>query len=171
MIVGHLEINRVSHTLPDGRQLLAEVSFRVGEGVTAALIGPNGVGKTTLLRMLTGELIPQSGAVIHTGGMAFMPQFIGGIRDESTVHDLLVRCSPHQLRSAALELVAAELLIMDDDTERSQLRYAQAIIDYGDAGGYEAETLWDVVTMAAFNVAFERARWRPVNTSHNVSAS
>ncbi|WP_169807924.1 ATP-binding cassette domain-containing protein [Actinomadura hibisca] len=44
--MGHVEVGHVSHVLPDGRILLNDVSFRVGEGVTAALVGPNGAGKT-----------------------------------------------------------------------------------------------------------------------------
>ena len=45
-----------AHTLPDGRELFADVSFRVGEGAKVALVGPNGAGKTTLLRMVAGDL-------------------------------------------------------------------------------------------------------------------
>jgi len=47
---GHVEVAHVSHVLPDGRTLLDDVSFRVGEGLTAALVGPNGAGKTRLRR-------------------------------------------------------------------------------------------------------------------------
>jgi hypothetical protein len=34
---GHVEVAHVSHVLPDGRTLLDDVSFRIGEGITAAL--------------------------------------------------------------------------------------------------------------------------------------
>ena len=67
----------VSHVLPDGRTLLDDVSFRIGEGLTAALVGPNGAGKTTLLRMVAGDIQPQSGTVTATGGLGVMRQFIG----------------------------------------------------------------------------------------------
>ena len=50
--MGHVDINSVSFLLPDGRPLLDEVTFRVGEGSTTALVGPNGTGKTTLLRIV-----------------------------------------------------------------------------------------------------------------------
>jgi ATPase subunit of ABC transporter with duplicated ATPase domains len=44
------------------------------------------------------------------------------------------------------------------------MRYAQALADWAEVGGYEAETLWDVCTVAALGVPFERAQWREVRT-------
>src|SRR5580692_11278874 len=86
---GHVEVAHVSHVLPDGRTLLDYVSFRVGEGVTAALVGPNGAGKTTLLRLVAGDLQPQEGTVASTGGLGVMRQFIG--TDQSQVITPMVR--------------------------------------------------------------------------------
>lgn len=71
--MGYVDLNSVSLTLPDGRVLLDEITFRVGEGRKAALIGANGAGKTTLLRILSGELNPHSGAVSRAGGLGVMP--------------------------------------------------------------------------------------------------
>ena len=48
------------------------------------------------------------------------------------------------MRAAAAALDAAELAMMERDDEPTQLRYAQALADWADAGGYEAEVLWDV---------------------------
>lgn len=162
--MGHLDINGVSYDLPDGRPLLDEVTFRVGEGTTAALVGPNGVGKTTLMRIVAGDLAPRAGAVVAGGGLAVMRQFIGQLRDGSTVADLLLGVAPPRVRDAAAAVEATELALMEDDDERTQLAYAQALADWSDAGGYEAETLWDVCTVAALGVPFERARFREVGT-------
>ncbi len=54
--------------------------------------------------------------------------------------------------------------MMERDDTKTQMRYAQTLADYADAGGYEAETLWDTVTVAALGVPYERARWREVRT-------
>lgn len=162
--MGHLDVNAVSFSLPDGRPLLRDVTFRVGEGAKVALIGPNGTGKTTLLRILAGDLDAPEGAVTRSGGLGVMRQFIGKVRDDSTVRDLLVGVAPEPVRRAATEIDRTELLMMERDSESDQLAYAQALADWGDVGGYEWETLWDVCTVAALGVPFERAQWRRVNT-------
>ncbi len=125
--MGHVDVQRVSFALPDGRMLLDEVSFRVGDGQKAALIGPNGAGKTTLLRIITGDLAPDSGAVTGSGGLGVMRQFVGSVRDESTVRDLLLSVAPTRVRDAAAAVDAAELAMMESDDERTQLRYAHAL--------------------------------------------
>jgi len=162
--VGHVDVNQVSFDLPDGRPLLREVSLRVGEGARIALVGPNGSGKTTLSRIISGDLAAHSGAVTRSGGLGVMRQFIGSVRDESTVRDLLLSVASDKVRAAAAEIDRTELAVMEHDTERDQLAYAQALVDWGDAGGYEAETLWDTCTVAALGVPYERAQWRPVTT-------
>lgn len=92
--MGYVDVNQVTHTLPDGRVLLDGVSFRVGEGSKTALVGANGAGKSTLLRLVRGEFPPQSGAVTVDGELGVMPQFVGHVRDATTVHELLVSVSP-----------------------------------------------------------------------------
>ncbi|MGW0983737.1 ATP-binding cassette domain-containing protein [Streptomyces sp. JH002] len=162
--MGHVEVAHLEYVLADGRVLLDDVSFRVGEGAAVALVGGNGAGKTTLLRLIGGELTPQAGGVTVSGGLAVMPQFVGSVRDERTVRDLLVSVSPPPLRAAAGAVDEAELAVMTRDDEDAQMAYAQALADWGEARGYEAETLWDICTTAALGVPYERAQWRQVRT-------
>jgi ATPase subunit of ABC transporter with duplicated ATPase domains len=162
--VGHVDVQHVSFHLPDGRPLLDDVSFRVGDGAKAALVGANGAGKTTLLKIVTGDLDPHEGSLARSGGLGVMRQFIGSVRDDSTVRELLVSVSPPRVRAAVAALEAAELAMMEAEDERSQLRYAAALADFADAGGYDAEVLWDVCTTEALGLSFDRARWREVRT-------
>jgi len=162
--MGHVQVSHLDYFLPDGRLLLSDVSFRVGQGDVAALVGPNGAGKTTLLKLVAGELKPDSGTVTSSGGLGVMPQFVGSVRDERTVRDLLVTVARPAIRDAARAVDAAELAIMERDDEATQLAYAQALADWGDAGGYAAETVWDMCTMAALGVPYEKAQWRHVRT-------
>ncbi|MFE1168255.1 ABC-F family ATP-binding cassette domain-containing protein [Nocardiopsis sp. NPDC058789] len=162
--MGYVDVNQVTHTLPDGRVLLDGVSFRVGEGSKTALVGANGAGKSTLLRLVRGEFPPQSGALTVDGELGVMPQFVGHVRDATTVHELLVSVSPTTVRRAHADLEAAETAMMLSEDEGTQMRYAEAIARYGDAGGYEAEVVWDQCCVAALGVAYERCRWREVRT-------
>ena len=162
--MGHLDINAVTYFLPDGRPLLDGVSLRVGEGAKVALIGPNGTGKTTLSRIISGDLTAHEGSVTRSGGLGVMRQFIGSLRDDSTVRDLLVSVAPATIRAAAGAVDAAETAMLEVDDEPAQMAYAQSLADWADAGGYEHETLWDVCTVAAIGIPFEQAQWRAVRT-------
>jgi ATPase subunit of ABC transporter with duplicated ATPase domains len=162
--VGHLDANGIHFSLPDGRPLLRDVNLRVGEGAKVALIGPNGTGKTTLTRIIAGDLSADEGAITRSGGLGVMRQFIGKVRDDTTVRDLLLSVAPQPIREAGAEIERTELAMMERDEEADQLAYAQALADWADVGGYDWETLADVCTIAALGTPFERAQWRKVAT-------
>ncbi len=163
-IMGHLEVAHVEYYLPDGRMLFYDASFRVGQGDSVALVGANGAGKSTLLKIIAGELKPDGGTVTTSGGLGIMPQFIGSVRDDQTVRDLLVSVTRPTIRNASQAVDAAELAIMERDDDAAQMAYAQALSDWADVGGYDAETGWDKCTMAALGVPFEKAQWRDLST-------
>jgi ATPase subunit of ABC transporter with duplicated ATPase domains len=162
--VGHIDVNAVEYSLSDGRVLLSDVNFRVGDGAKVALIGANGSGKTTLIRMICGDISPDSGQVAISGGLGVMRQFIGSVRDESTVRDLLTSVAPKRIQDAALRVKTTEELMNTRNTEKDQMAYAQAIIDWGDAGGYDFEVIWDVCCTEALGKSFDAVAERKVNT-------
>lgn len=177
MCVGHVDLNSVSYSLPDGRVLLDDIIFRVGDGAKAALVGANGSGKTTLLRIISGALKPDSGAVTRSGGLGVMRQFVarggqaaGGYTggDEevvaTNVGELLLSVAPPRIQKAAAAVDTAERAMMERDDEPAQFAYAGALTEWTDAGGYDAEVLWDVCTTAALGVPYERCRWRELTT-------
>jgi ATPase subunit of ABC transporter with duplicated ATPase domains len=162
--MGHIEVAHVDYYLPDGRMLLSDASFRVGQGAVMALVGPNGAGKTTLSRLISRELEPHAGTVTTSGGLGVMPQFVGSVRDDRAVRDLLAYVARPAIRDAASAVDQAEMAVMERDDEAAQMAYAQTLSDWGDAGGYVAETLWDICTMAALGVPYEKAQFRDVKT-------
>ena len=164
LLVGHVDIAAVRYELPDGRVLLDDVSFRVGDGAKVALVGANGAGKTTLVRIVAGELTPHGGAVTRSGGLGVMRQLVTQGRTDWSVRDLLLSVAPPRVRRAAAALDASELAMMERDDERAQLGYAQALTDWADAGGYDAEVLWDVCCTTALGTSYDKAKWRPITT-------
>jgi ATPase subunit of ABC transporter with duplicated ATPase domains len=156
--VAHVEVTELVYRLDDGRLLFDEVSFRVGDGATAGLVGPNGAGKTTLLRLVAGELPPATGRITTTGGIGVMRQFTGAGR----VRDLLLGVAPDRIRHSVAALAAAEDALTDD--EPTQLRYAAALAEHVDAGGYDIEIVWDTCTTAALGLPFDAVADRAVET-------
>ncbi len=157
--MGHLDVQHVTYSLPDGRILLLDVSFRVGEGALVALIGANGAGKSTLMRMIAGDEQPHEGTIARTGGLGVMRQFVGHMTD-GTVRDLLLTVAPPAIAKNAARIDATELAMLEDGSEKNQMAYAQAIADWADVGGYDIEVLWDVCTMAAIQLPFDKAQHR-----------
>jgi ATPase subunit of ABC transporter with duplicated ATPase domains len=170
--VGHVDVSGVGHVLADGRVLFADVSFRVGDGAKVALVGPNGAGKTTLLRMVAGDLPVPDGTVVRSGGLGVMRQFIGMISDESTVTDLALSLAAPAVRAAGARLATAERALhaaelrgrFGSGAQRAQLRYAEALAAWGEAGGYDAEVLFDTASVAALGRPWDETRERPVRT-------
>jgi ATPase subunit of ABC transporter with duplicated ATPase domains len=150
-LVGAIDVSGVAYALPGGRTLLEDVTFRVGDGEHVALIGANGTGKTTLLRLVAGDLAPGQGRVHVDGRCLVMRQLMGSSRDDVTVRDLLLSLAPAPVRSAAEQVARAEQALRDDPSEHNGLRLATAHATWGDAGGWEAEVLWDACTTEALD--------------------
>ncbi|HEX7739087.1 MAG TPA: ATP-binding cassette domain-containing protein [Marmoricola sp.] len=174
--MGHIDVAGVSYHLPDGRVLLDDVSFRVGDGAKVALVGANGAGKSTLLRIVTGETQPHAGAVVGSGGVGVMSQQVGvstGSTTEAgstngagstTVAELLLSVAPARIRTAAAEIDRLEQTLMERDDEATQMRYATALAEYADAGGYDLEVVWDSCCTAALGISYDRAKYRDLTT-------
>ncbi|HVH43943.1 MAG TPA: ABC-F family ATP-binding cassette domain-containing protein [Labilithrix sp.] len=83
-----LELVGVSLDL-GGRRLLDDLTLRLVKGNRIGIVGPNGVGKTTLLRLVTGELSPSAGTIergVNTK-FAYFDQARTTLRDDWTVFD------------------------------------------------------------------------------------
>jgi ATPase subunit of ABC transporter with duplicated ATPase domains len=101
--------------------------------------------------------------VVAGGTVALLRQFIGRIRDRTTVAELLASLAPEPLRRARAALIqAGQALAAAQRGEPAGLRYVQALAAWGDAGGYDAEVLWDTCTTAALGLPFDRAAARPL---------
>src|SRR3954451_13242388 len=126
--MGALSVSKVGWRRPGGAILLSDVSFQVGDGERVALVGANGVGKTTLLRLIAGETQPTSGTISIDGRLGVMRQLVGNASETMTVRDLMVSLAPQRLQDAATRLARAEGVATDEP-----MKYANALAEWGDA--------------------------------------
>ncbi len=68
-----LTLDHLTHTWPDGSTVLADIDLGLGPG-RHGIIGANGSGKSTVLRLLVGDLVPTTGSVRVDGRRAYLPQ-------------------------------------------------------------------------------------------------
>lgn len=159
-----IEVQDLSYALPGGRLLFEGASLRVPDGKHAALVGANGTGKTTLLRLIAGEGKQRSGSIRYDGRLGYMRQFIGTFGDDTTIRDFLIGLSPPPLRAAAAELQASERIVQGAHGAKAQMRYADALARWGEVGGYEAEVLWNTCCTAALGKDLDQVRERLLTT-------
>jgi ABC-2 type transport system ATP-binding protein len=72
---------------PDEFWALREVSIDVRPGEAIGVVGRNGQGKSTLLKLVAGVMLPDEGEVIVNGGVAPLIEITGGFVDDLTVRD------------------------------------------------------------------------------------
>jgi ATPase subunit of ABC transporter with duplicated ATPase domains len=139
--VSHILVTELEYAPPGADSLFFDVGFTVSPGEHAALIGVNGVGKSTILRILAGELEPDAGSYSIGGTALRMTQDVGMSSPDTTLREMLIEVAPPALRDAGRALVAAEksMLAGTDDG----VAYAERLHDWGDLGGYELEGRWE----------------------------
>ena len=101
-----MQDTRSGHTVLDiedlavdiaGKRLLDGLTLALGKRERVGVVGPNGCGKTSLLRVLLGELEPAAG-VVRLGKntqVAYLDQLRSGLKDEETVYDSVARGRSH----------------------------------------------------------------------------
>ena len=122
-----------------GRLTLSEASFGVRAGDKVGLVGRNGAGKTSMLKVLGGEREPAAGVVFRDGALGYLPQdprpHGEGVDATALSHVL----SGRGLDEAALRMEKLRLAIEEDASERNVARFTRAEERFAAAGGYGAE--------------------------------
>ena len=108
--------------------LFTDIELSLYAGEVAALLGNNGVGKTTLLRVLLGELNPTAGEVTAPLAKVLRQEELGG---SGTVLDALLAPTP-ELAELHSEIRSSERAGLSDP-----LRYADAVNEFAELGGYD----------------------------------
>src|SRR6202022_1800428 len=137
--VGFIELVEVGYAFPGGRTLFDKISFKVPDAERVALVGANGVGKTTLLCLIADADEQHAGTVRVIGRLARMPQLVHDPSSSATLRELLLAQAPVALARAGTTLVTAERNMQSDPTESAGIAYADAVSRWGELGGYELE--------------------------------
>jgi ATPase subunit of ABC transporter with duplicated ATPase domains len=138
--VSSIVVSELAYSPPGADQLFFDVSFGVSPGEHAAIVGPNGVGKSTILKILTGQYEADDGEFSIGGTFLQMTQDVGMSRPDDSLRDMLIEVAPTALREAGKKLFAAEKAMMSGEDDG--MKYAEALGDWGDLGGYDLETQW-----------------------------
>jgi ATP-binding cassette, subfamily F, member 3 len=129
-----------------GQDVLKDVSFEVGDREKVALVGANGAGKSSLLKIVAGVLQPDEGSVRRQGEaaneLAYLPQD-AGVRSGRSLWDEMLSSFP-ELQQAQTELTALESDIGEAamDADRLQIlidRQGELLERFEQLGGYAIE--------------------------------
>jgi ATPase subunit of ABC transporter with duplicated ATPase domains len=161
--MSHIVVSRLAYAHPGGELLFSDVSFRIASGEHVGLVGANGVGKSTLLRVLTGELAADDGDVSVGGIVGYMAQDVGAADDERTVRELLLSLAPRAIRTAGERMLEHEAQLAAGD-DAAGIKLGAAIADFSTLGGYELEGQWDAACRRIVRASFDKLADRPALT-------
>ena len=121
------------------KDLFSDLSWRIGPGERIGMVGPNGVGKTTIALIIAGNEEPDRGEVIRTRGWktGYLAQEVKAFRNQPLI-EFVVGGKP-ELVQAHRRLSELERLLADRNNEQTQLDYAHALDHFQELGGYSAE--------------------------------
>ncbi len=122
-----------------GRSTLVEASFTVRAGDKVGLVGRNGAGKTTMLKVLGGEREAAGGVVHIQGNLGYLPQEPRADGDGVDATALSHILSGRGLDEAARRLEKLRLAVEEQASERNIARYSKAEERFAADGGYSSE--------------------------------
>jgi ATPase subunit of ABC transporter with duplicated ATPase domains len=157
--MAHITVSKLAYAHPGGNLLFSDVSFHVAPGVHAGLVGANGVGKSTVMKILAGCLEADEGEASTEGLVGYMPQDVGLGPEQRTVRELLLSLAPVALRRAGAEVARHERDLAAGEPNAG-VALGAAIADWSSLGGYQLEGSWDAscrrIVRAPFDPLAER---------------
>src|SRR5215204_3411265 len=138
-----LSIEQVSKSYGEN-QVLNQVTFALSEGQKLGLVGANGVGKSTLLKIVVGEIEPDSGKVTIANGarLGYLPQVLHEA-DLLSVDELIAASLAELLQLEArlrhLETAMAEGSKANGDLDALLVEYGQVSEQFERRGGYDLD--------------------------------
>lgn len=139
-----LKINNLQKTF-GGNLLFDHVSLDVNSSDKVALIGRNGVGKSTLVKMILGEIAPDAGDIFIYGGavIGYLSQNVLSGEEHTLLDEMKLVFSP--LIRLEEELAQVSSMLVHDHSESIVNRYASLEERYRTQGGYQYLTDIDMM--------------------------
>jgi len=123
-----------------GRLVVAEASFSLHHGDKAGLVGRNGAGKTSLLKVLGGEAASVGGTVLRRGELGYLrqdPRLSAAAIEASALSHII---SGRGLDEAVTRLEKLRIAIEENPSKRNVDRFSRAEERYRNDGGYSSES-------------------------------
>jgi ATPase subunit of ABC transporter with duplicated ATPase domains len=122
-----------------GRPIVDGLSLSLWAGDTVGLVGRNGAGKTSLLKVLAGEAHPIRGAILRKGRIGYLGQDPRGRRQDADTPVISYILEARGLNDAADRLERLRRMLEEDASTSSVARFSRAEEEFRHAGGYSAE--------------------------------
>jgi len=120
--------------------VLTDLSFIVGDGERCGLVGPNGGGKSTILRLLAGDQKPDAGSAGHRGGaLGYLRQEAGLDESNTLLEELWLAFPEARAVEVRLEDVAAQIQSGDGDIDALVDEQAHLFDTFDHMDGYRIE--------------------------------
>lgn len=140
-----IQISNLSKS-QSGEIIFSGATFKINAGEKVGLVGPNGSGKTTIFRLITGEIKPDEGQIGVQGRirMAYFSQSVGEMRGNTAFQEVLD--SNQRIRELSLLIKSCEEKLSASDLDPETMN--QVLEEMGDVqtefeklGGYEIENM------------------------------
>ena len=153
-----IQVKNLTKFFTIGENLLEDLSFEIQEGERVAILGRNGCGKTTLFKILTGEMDYDDGEVYvnpakRLGLISQIPKFPVGF----TVEDVL-RSAYTDILAAKRKMEILEHAMMNGATDEQLKEYDNLVARFTAGGGYEMDVEVDKICNGLAITADQRAQ-------------
>jgi ATPase subunit of ABC transporter with duplicated ATPase domains len=124
------------------RILLSDITLRVQQGDRVGLVGRNGAGKTTSLRVFAGESLPYAGSIDRRGPVGYLPQDPRTGDLDVTARDRVLSARGLDFLLHSMEKTQVAMAEAATDAERDKLisKYGRLEDEFSGLGGYAAES-------------------------------
>jgi ATPase subunit of ABC transporter with duplicated ATPase domains len=138
-----------------GKTVVEHLTFSLRAGDKMGVVGRNGAGKTSTLKVLAGEAPAAGGSAIHRGALGYLRQDPRQHREDDLIKGLEYILAARDLVEMARRVEKARIALEESHDDRNVARFARAEEAYRDTGGYQAESEARTIT-AGLGLANDR---------------